>query len=190
MKFTASAISAIMLSVKAVDCPAFPVKQDISIPDYLGEWYEISRDEWTAFEWFAECVTAHYTPRTDNSVGVQNRQWSWWTFFSYYALDGYAQCPTDEGACMVNFNGKNNKEPNYNVLLTDYTSYSIVYSCNDGLWLGEYLWVLSREPTMDADLYESLKNQVAEIIPWYNWDRQQMTVHDDTCEYEWNTSTK
>ena len=108
-----------------------------------------------------ECPTATYTQRSDGNIDVTNRGWTWWTFFSYQTTTGQAKC--SDGKCFVNFNPFNsdlNKDPNYNILLTDYTSYSVVYSCSD-TWLGtsnfQNLWILSRTETMSDDLYNSLK---------------------------------
>ena len=48
-------------------------------------------------------------------------------------------------------------EPNYTVMETDYDNYTIVYSCDElfGGWASfDYLWILSRTPTMtNANIY-------------------------------------
>ena len=99
---------------------------------YTGRWYEISRDMDTPFEWMSDCVTATYTAEADSLIGVNNRSWNWWTFFNYQTALGKAKC-SNEGKCYVTFNALDtnydNTNYNYNILMTDYVSYSVVYSC-------------------------------------------------------------
>ena len=144
-------------------CPTttIPTKNPFDLSAYAGRWYEIQHDVDFIPEWMAECPTATYTSRSDGNIDVSNRCWTWWTFFSYQKTEGQAKCA--DGKCFVNFNPFStdlNGKTNYNVLLTDYTSYSVVYSCSN-TWLGtsmsQNLWVLSRTETMDDQLYNSLK---------------------------------
>ena len=54
------------------------------------------------------------------------------------------------GQIEVSFYGRVVTEPNYHVMETDYTTYSVVYGCQEDVT--QNLWILSRTPTMDADL--------------------------------------
>ena len=78
------------------------------------------------------------------------------------------------GSCGVKFNFF---QPlgNYDVVATDYTSYSIVYSCTPflaGAFCLEYLWVLSREAydassAYQADFYKKVLAIIAVELPGY-----------------------
>ena len=49
---------------------------------------------------------------------------------------------------------------------TDYTTYSIVYNCDESDMA--YLWLLSRTPTLDEETISMAKQVIAEQLP--NWD--------------------
>ena len=77
-------------------------------------------------------LSATYGLNSDNTIRVENRE---------YYLDrqtdnvviGKARCPTSEAKCKVNFGAQSwysfLTEGNYWVLDTDYTSYTVIYSC-------------------------------------------------------------
>ena len=62
---------------------------------------------------------------------------------------------------------------NYDIIDTDYTSYSIVHSCDNifgGLMYVEFVWFLAREPTISSTLYNSLLTKLKTAVPTYsNW---------------------
>ena len=56
----------------------------------------------------------------------------------------------------------------------------MVYSCSDMA----YLYILSRTPTMDQDLFESLNAKAAKLLPNYNFDNAVVDVQgEDKCNY-------
>ena len=61
---------------------------------------------------------------------------------------------------------------NYNVLDTDYTTYSIVYSCRDAGWSqkSEDMWILSRDTTISDELLATIKTKMKEQVPDYDQD--------------------
>ena len=123
-------------------CPTtIPVVKTLDLSKYVGRWYELKRDRGTPYEYDSVCVTATYQKNSNGGIDVYNRGWYWWLFFTYWNLKGEAKCTNGSGACEVNFSpfreatwaqssSPAGKE-NYHVLDTDYTSYSIVYSCRD-----------------------------------------------------------
>jgi len=57
------------------------------------------------------------------------------------------------------------KLSNYIILDTDYSKYSIVYSC----FLGkEFLWLLTREPEVSTQYYNSLLDKVSVLVPSFD----------------------
>ena len=132
----------------------YTTQPNLDVNRYQGRWYEIQRDRDTTFEWTSTCVTATYTiaDAANGVINVKNRGWYWYFFFSYYFVEGQAKCYA-EGRCKVDFSKNKNLDatPNYHVLSTDYTKYSIVYGCEEVFWglaAGEALWILGREKTM------------------------------------------
>ena len=55
---------------------------------------------------------------------------------------------------------------NYQILDTDYTNYSIVYSCELGI---EFLWILTREPVIDN--YPFLVQKTEQLLPGFDISR-------------------
>ena len=172
-------------------CPTdFEVVQNFDLAQYSGLWYEQARDSQTTFEYTAECVTATYSDNGDQdpttitatysdngdqdptTIKVYNRMTSY--LLPWINLDatgtGYLPAGINEGSegrIQVGFGDSDKfvKDPaslNYNVLDTDYTSYTIVYSCQDSTsWFGnpkrsEIMWVLTRDGKMSQSSIEAL----------------------------------
>ena len=127
----------------------------------------------TVFETLTSCVSARYTLRDDGDLDVLNRAVWWpWTFLSY-PLEFLGSCDAATGKCKVGRDPSTKTEYNYEIIDTDYTSYTIIYSCESvfgGLAYQEYMWFLAREPHISASLYESLVAKMKEALPHYwNW---------------------
>ena len=121
----------------------------------MGTWYE---DSHSANQRYAPdsnvCVQGIYrdldavngTFTVDNSVQVSLSD-------SRSRLIGEAKCPSPDGQCFVTFrNDPYPSEPNYNVIDTDYDSYSIVYGCSEDDMA--FLYFLTREPVISDELYD------------------------------------
>ena len=148
-------------------CPTgYSTEPNFDASQYVGTWYEYQRDRDTAFEQTSECVTATYTAQADGDITVKNRGQYWGFLWQYISVEGEARCKTD-GKCYVSFaeNANLDQDPNYLVIDTDYTQYSIVYSCREslgGLTKFEDLWVLSRTTEMSDEKYDSIKQIISE----------------------------
>jgi lipocalin len=72
-----------------------------------------------------------------------------------------------------------NLKKTFKVIDTDYSTYSLVYACGVtlGLFETEYAWILSRQPTLDQKIIDSLKNK----FDSYGIDSSQFKPHDQTC---------
>merc|ERR1712087_667668 len=100
------------------------------------------------------------------------------------------QANTGDASLVVGFGGKTPKptdNPNYTVLDTDYETYSIVYSCGGFLGLAsfDFLWILSREPTLDDAKLLELIGKVEDKLPDYGFFKNSIqTRQGRSCPYD------
>ena len=115
---------------------------------YLGNWYETAHvKEFDVFQpGDSVCIQAKYTDLGNNQIQVVNSyqtgsvtdqgdltQSTEWGISRRKSITGKGLCDSsdDLGACKVEFfNSKFPAVPNYNIVDTDYDSYSIVYNCD------------------------------------------------------------
>ena len=114
-------------------------------------------------------MTATYTAKDDGDIKVENRGKYFGLFYTY--VSGSARC-SSEGQCFVNFGDQSYMEgdTNYNVISTDYDTYSLVYSCSSaffGLMKTESMWMLTRETEITDEVANSIKEKMEETVPGY-----------------------
>ena len=163
----------------------FPFEAD----RYMGSWYEIYHsanqpfqpDSWT-------CSQATYTDLNpeDGSFKVYNSGSS--RFYGpRFGVHGNAYCPTDtaefgEGQCFVQFFTQPFYDsPNYQIIDTDYENYSLIYACHEDDM--QYLWFMSRTPTMDDDTYQMLLEKAKVAVPNYDFTQSTFDVQNSKCTY-------
>ena len=173
---------------------------NFNIQDYMGTWFEIQRDKniWYEEVGETECVTATYTYnpwRPLYPVGVNNRahrqssdELTTTTFFNdeNQAAFARARCSWGTGDCNVKFWWY--PEGNYQILDTDYDTYSIVYGCDNwyfGIMHSKNAWLLSRYHEA-TDAFATLKAKATEVltakVPEYDWATlAHNTKQDNTC---------
>ena len=124
----------------------------------LGLWYEQARDNETPFQ-KGDCATAvyseeenkYYVLNSEDRNGVRTK------------VKGTLQWPNPpKGSLLVNFGPKilryfNFLQGTYDILATDYISYTIVHSCNRFFFIYyiEYVWILTREKTPSVEFVKS-----------------------------------
>ncbi|KAL7286283.1 hypothetical protein TKK_0019459 [Trichogramma kaykai] len=127
-------------------CPKVDLKHDFDVQQYLGKWYEAER-YFALFEVGGKCVTATYTLNPNGTVSVENRQINTLTG-NPSSIVGHATLKNDNRAQLsvvfpslpVSFDAP------YWILDTDYTSYAVVWSCNDfRVFSTRNAWILTRE---------------------------------------------
>merc|ERR1712179_663508 len=128
-------------------CPTLATKEDFTVEQYLGPWYE-NRKYCNIFQLGLRCVIANYTDNSDGTYGVTNSGLAILLNLPV-SIDGTIQAVSNTtGELHVSFSGTEiaPTSGNYLVLDTDYTGYSIVWSCTDyGLFNSQLLWILTRE---------------------------------------------
>merc|ERR1711915_242952 len=139
-------------------CPNFSVIQNFDTAQYLGEWYEYS-NYFAIFQLFSDCVKANYTDIStsdETKIKVVNSGVNRFTnnpnVAEGSAVLGEPDNASRPGKLIVNFDSQpsfaRSTETNYNIVDTDYTSYAVVYFCEQkffDLFKTELLWILTRE---------------------------------------------
>merc|ERR1711997_1252938 len=159
-------------------CPPFPTVKNFDPQKYSGTWFEYA-NYFAFFQLFGKCVTATYTLEPDNGYGkyelkinIVNRAIS--------TLNGAKQVakgnavladplnPYVPGELIVNFDSQpaftRASSANYNVIDTDYETFSIVYSCNNyGFLKSEILWILTRPRFPSKYLIDHLYKKIRRL---------------------------
>ncbi|EGQ8503953.1 lipocalin [Vibrio parahaemolyticus] len=125
-----------------------PVK-DFKLNNYLGQWYEIARLD-HSFERGLSQVTAEYSLRKDGGVSVLNRGYSAETQ-EWKEAEGKAYFVNhpDEGYLKVSFFGP--FYGSYVVFELEKENYEYAFVSGPN---NDYLWLLSRSPSVSADIIE------------------------------------
>ena len=144
------------------------VVQDFNTQRYLGKWYEIARFD-HPFERGLERVTASYSLRDDDGLTVVNRgfnvergMWQQTTGTAYFTGSPRT------GALKISFFGP--FYGGYNVIALD-SDYRYALVCGPDR---DYLWILSRTPTIPEDVKKQMLNTAArqgfaiEKLLWIN----------------------
>ena len=127
-------------------CPKVTLQENFDITKYTGTWFELIRNKDMPHE-KGTCSQAIYGLNPDGTVSVHNqeaRDGKWET------IDGYAYCDQDNAAqCHVKFSWLA-PAGDYKVVSTDYTNYSLVFSCfSIGFAHWKWAWLLARKQNFD-----------------------------------------
>jgi apolipoprotein D and lipocalin family protein len=145
----------VALAMLAAGCTGLPAGVEpvrgFELQRYLGTWYEIARLD-HPFERGLERITATYELREDGGVRVLNRG------FDVEAGDwrdaegkAYFIGSPDVGRLKVSFFGP--FYGSYNIMALDQEGYRWAMICGPDT---DYLWILSREPTLPEGALERL----------------------------------
>ena len=131
---------------------------DFKVQNYLGRWYEIARLD-HSFERGLTRVSADYTLRGDGGLKVVNRGYSEKEKRWKEAVGkAYFMGAQDQGYLKVSFFG-----PFYGAYVIfdlDRDNYQYSLVCGPDT---NYLWILSRTPTMEAAIKERLVAKAAAL---------------------------
>ncbi|OQV11849.1 putative Apolipoprotein D [Hypsibius exemplaris] len=137
-------------------------KANFEAEKYVGNWFEIQSYP-SSFQAGLKCSHAIYTPKSFAVIEVKNSG----TFVANNTVSqvigtAYIPDPINEPAKLIVGFPPMNGKGGYWVMDTDYTSYSVVYSCAQ---IGEnqkieFAWVLSRTKTLS----DAINQIVQEVL--------------------------
>jgi len=163
-------------------CPHQKVVQNFDVTRYSGVWYE-NRNYFAIFQVGGACVTATYSlqPNSPDVIKVVNSQ----TIAGFQTnITGTARITEpakNEAKLSVAFFGKNQESSNYWVLDTDYSSYTVVWSCSNGpvnLFNAQLLWILTRERFPSTNTLEKALN----VVRQRNLDESRLSVTEQRTD--------
>ena len=136
----------------------FEVVSGFDADRYLGKWYEIARLD-HSFERGLDNVTAEYSKRREGGLTVLNRGYddlvSEWRQVKGVA---YLRGRQDSGSLKVSFFWP--FYGTYDIIILDHEGYSYAVVAGSGR---SYLWILARQPALDAELLSSLVRKCEEL---------------------------
>ena len=162
MTRAATCLSAALALCLAIGCASSPPAgispvESFDGDRYLGTWYEIARLD-HGFERNLTHVSATYSEKPDGTIEVVNRGYDT-KKEAWQEITGSARFAGDPetGSLMVTFFPP--FESGYHVFALDRKAYqwAVVAGANR-----DYLWILSRKPTLSGSVRRSLDEAIAE----------------------------
>eukprot|EP00055_Hartaetosiga_balthica_P018299 m.132381 g.132381 ORF g.132381 m.132381 type:complete len:204 (-) comp9483_c1_seq1:643-1254(-) len=159
--------------------------KDMTVPldakRYLGGWFDQARSTSAFFNRNCYCTTANYTVLSDGLIGVRNACNKDGVNGTRQVVVGKAEQPdpvNHPGFLQVWFFSEYAKGP-YEVLATDYDTFSIVASCSE--LGGSLIWILTREPIVSDAFVQKYVN----LVESWGFDTSDLerTLHTDKCVY-------
>lgn len=156
-----TAVTAVAAALLVVSCSAptppkgVTVVTPFDVNRFLGKWYEIARLD-HRFERGLEQVTATYSKRSDGNITVVNKGYNI-DRGMWQDIEGVAKFTgsPDRAALKVSFFGP--FYGGYNVIALD-KEYRHALICGPNR---DYLWILSRTPTVPAEVRQNLLDAAA-----------------------------
>jgi len=133
---------------------------DFDINQYVGKWYGAVRSKAFAFS-KGECGIAEYSLNNEGTLLIKNSEILKDGTVSVAEGDAKQTSKSNPFQYGIKFSIFQPVRGDYQILDTDYETYSIIYSCSNFLVArNELVWILSRNRFMDRDLLEVLTDKV------------------------------
>jgi len=159
-------------------CPSTTIMPNFDPNQYFGDWYE-NRKFFAIFEFGQRCIKANYADDGNGNIVVTNSALGIITGSPTSVTGIGGQVSPPSGALGVTFASTTTPPTtaNYLVLGTDYSSYSVVWSCNDfGFFNTQFLWILTRE----REASESVVNAAIAVIDSNNLNKNKLRITDQS----------
>jgi len=139
-------------------CPDVNTQATLDVDKYLGDWYEIYAFP-TTFE-KGGCTRARYTKKDNGHINILNRSIQNNNTITAVG-DAFQPNSSDPAKLLVQF-AKGAPYAHYWVVHTDYTSFSLIFSCEAIAKVAhvEYAWILARNMTLDEKVSTSLMDEL------------------------------
>ena len=125
---------------------------------YLGTWYEIARLD-HSFERNLSNVSATYTKKTDGSLGVLNRGFNTKSG-TWKQIEGRARFLENDSIGSLKVSFFRPFYGGYHIIALDQENYGYAMVAGPNR---SYLWILSRNKTLDESDYSRLVSQAAAL---------------------------
>lgn len=145
----------------------------VDLERYAGVWYEIASLP-TTFARNLVCVTATYTIMDDGKIQVLNQGYKGTPDGKLSSITGTAWVPNPEepGQLKVSFFPIISSQ--YNIIVLDEEDYSYAMVTGKNY---KFLWILSRTPQMDPNIYDMLIQKAAD----WGYDITQIEATPQIC---------
>jgi len=178
---TLTLLAALLAPIEAAwkwgGCPKPTLQSSFDLTQYVGTWYEIARDPNLPFE-YGDCTQARYAIESNGHISVHNSLLNPNT----NSIDSaYADAKCNGAHCHIKFFLTYSGD--YRVVSTDYTSYAVVFSCNDYIFAHhEYVWILGRTESLDSTTLAAAQAIVTSQTD-YDVSSFYYTVQGGSCTY-------
>lgn len=150
--------SCVICDFKWGGCPKIEYElEQFDVNSYMGIWFEIARSTSTPFE-KGNCGKSRYWMNGIDYFMVKNSE----VRFMGQIVSEVVKAEKTDNPFRFKLSStesyiKQFFKRDYQVLNTDYTSFSVVYSCTDFMFYRiEYAWILSRTPDLPQEKYLDL----------------------------------
>jgi len=160
-------------------CPEVTTKANFDINAYMGRWYDIEKYP-NSFQ-NGKCGIANYTLLNDGTVKVNNTEIGK-DGFPHTVIGQARPDPSAKEASRLQLRFSS-WQPwgKYWVLDTDYTNFSVVYSCSNYLINRvEFLFVLGRGPKLTPATYSHINS----LLDGFKIDGSKMVKTNQTCIWQ------
>jgi apolipoprotein D and lipocalin family protein len=147
----------------------------IDLTRYSGKWYEIAKyQKIFEFDCASATVIYKYNSKT-NTMKIRNICWVYndkGRLIKHSHIDGIATPSSDDNTLSLKFD-RIPISVDYHVVWTDYDNFSIVGS---NKIFQNYLWVLSRRPTITKQEYNMLTKKLIN----YKFNLSKLIINDNS----------
>lgn len=161
-------------------CAEVTLKENFDPMKYTGLWFDIESVP-NEYQYTKKCVTQNYTWTGEEMEVATRGLTDGDEKIRQMALMVKDESLLDPASMIVQAAGV--PEAPYQVIATDYRTYSCVYSCLGGYagFMAEFMWVFSRRPSLPADKIQYCHD----VFTNMGVDPMKMepVVQQDTCPY-------